>query len=209
MKLDQTVVNVTQDAAAQAAGRKMLFLLIAVFSLPVLLVTMMYFLNFRPSGSSYGLLIAPAVKVNYPANINAFNGKTLKSIQAEEKWKWVMLQSGACTKTCESKLIAMRKLHLSLGKELDRLQRVVLYTELPSESELKIIQSRYPDLIIVAADTPDYQHFIQQFQHVSSTPSFFMVVDPIGNLMMRYPEDADLKGVRKDMQRLLTYSWAG
>ena len=35
------------------------------------------------------------------------------------------------------------------------------------------------------------------------------LVDPIGNLMMRFPADPDPSGVIKDLQRLLKYSRLG
>jgi hypothetical protein len=35
------------------------------------------------------------------------------------------------------------------------------------------------------------------------------VVDPLGNLILRFPEDADPKRMIKDMSRLLKYSRVG
>jgi hypothetical protein len=35
------------------------------------------------------------------------------------------------------------------------------------------------------------------------------LIDPLGNLMMSYPKNAEPKGVRKDLMRLLKNSWAG
>jgi len=35
------------------------------------------------------------------------------------------------------------------------------------------------------------------------------LVDPLGNLMMRYPPDADAARIRRDMTRLLKYSRIG
>jgi hypothetical protein len=35
------------------------------------------------------------------------------------------------------------------------------------------------------------------------------VLDPAGNLMMQYPPEAEAKGVRADLERLLKFSWIG
>jgi cytochrome oxidase Cu insertion factor (SCO1/SenC/PrrC family) len=35
------------------------------------------------------------------------------------------------------------------------------------------------------------------------------LVDPLGNLMMYYPSDADPRGMIQDLQRLLKYSQIG
>ena len=33
------------------------------------------------------------------------------------------------------------------------------------------------------------------------------IVDPLGNVMMRYAEPIEMRGVLKDLERLLKYSW--
>jgi len=35
------------------------------------------------------------------------------------------------------------------------------------------------------------------------------LVDPLGNVMMRYPPGANPSGMLKDLTRLLKYSWVG
>ncbi len=42
----------------------------------------------------------------------------------------------------------------------------------------------------------------------SQTDGLYLV-DPLGNLMMRYDTNADFKGILKDLERLLKYSWVG
>jgi hypothetical protein len=37
----------------------------------------------------------------------------------------------------------------------------------------------------------------------------FYVIDPLGNVMMRYPENAEGQGMLRDLERLLKYSWVG
>jgi len=40
-------------------------------------------------------------------------------------------------------------------------------------------------------------------------PGSVVIIDPNGLAMMRYAPDADLKGIRADLERLLKYSWIG
>ena len=35
------------------------------------------------------------------------------------------------------------------------------------------------------------------------------VIDPMGQIILRYAPDADPRGILKDMERLLRYAWAG
>ncbi|MBK7676471.1 MAG: hypothetical protein IPJ27_17875 [Candidatus Accumulibacter sp.] len=37
----------------------------------------------------------------------------------------------------------------------------------------------------------------------------FYVIDPLGNVMMRYPEKPEMQGMLRDLERLLKYSWVG
>jgi hypothetical protein len=49
----------------------------------------------------------------------------------------------------------------------------------------------------------------RQFPHAGALRDHIYVVDPLGNLMMRYPRDPDPSKMIKDLQRLLKYSRIG
>ena len=109
---------------------------------------------------------------------------------------------GDCDVTCETQLHDLRQIHAELNKEIDRVQRVLLCTT--NAASLKEIQSRYPDLVILAG--PAVAKLATQFG--AKEPAVYLV-DPLGNLMMRYPAGFETRGMFKDLMRLLTYSSAG
>ena len=37
----------------------------------------------------------------------------------------------------------------------------------------------------------------------------FYIIDPLGNVMMRYPQEPEMQGMLRDLERLLKYSWVG
>jgi hypothetical protein len=86
------------------------------------------------------------------------------------------------------------------GKEQERIARLVL---LPGGAELPAgLLAEHPGLVVarthggVAAKFP-------------AGPRSLYVVDPLGNLVLSWPDDPDIKGVAKDLTRLLKASRIG
>ena len=42
---------------------------------------------------------------------------------------------------------------------------------------------------------------------LDNTGQGLLIADPLGNVIMRYDEAAEMRGVHKDLERLLKYSW--
>jgi hypothetical protein len=71
---------------------------------------------------------------------------------------------------------------------------------------VKTLQKQYPDLIILAGTAAETIEFAAKFNIAGGQ---VYLVDPLGNLMMSYPESMDPKGLFSDLKRLLKNSWAG
>jgi hypothetical protein len=56
---------------------------------------------------------------------------------------------------------------------------------------------------------PLAQDFVSSQGSALATPGRIYLVDPIGNLVLSYPPDADPSGMRKDLARLLHLSQLG
>jgi hypothetical protein len=69
-----------------------------------------------------------------------------------------------------------------------------------------------PDLTVAYVDSPTGQGLIAFLASAdgSTSPSrAVFVVDPLGNLVMRFPPDVDRKGLIKDLDKLLRLSHIG
>ena len=180
------------------SGRRTLTLLATVMLAPIIASYTAYYLFPREPKANYGALLptalAPAVAGTRPDG-SPFRLEDLRG-------RWVLLASGRgdCDTACERKLYATRQARTMQGKEQDRVVRAwfVLGDAAPSEALL----AQHPELVVV---------------HVSDTvPARFpggasplYLIDPLGNLVLRYPEDPDIKGIAKDLARLLTASRIG
>lgn len=185
-------------------GRLQFLALLAAFLLPIAIVGGMYWMNWNPGGAGYGTLIKPPRELALEA-MPTHDGKPFKPEDWRDKWHLVYISAGTCSGQCEKDLYEMRQIHASLAKEIERLQRVWLVKGEMSATDLQTMQQKYPDLVILpAADT-----LAQQFTAAGQADDRFYLVDPLGKLMMRYPKDAEAKGIRNDVLKLLRYSWAG
>jgi hypothetical protein len=175
-------------------GRVKLALIGAFFLLPVAASWLIWWLDLAPgTAGNYGTLLRPQA-VALPA-------------AGELKGKWVLVQfdGGACNEACERKLYFMRQVRRAQGRELQRVARLWLLTDSvqPGPELLKAIEGT------VIAPRGGIDAANGAFPAESSVTDHIYLVDPLGNLMMRFPRDPDPKRVIKDLQRLLKASSFG
>jgi cytochrome oxidase Cu insertion factor (SCO1/SenC/PrrC family) len=191
----------------QRRGRKLFLLMLTFFVVPIIVVILMYQFNWKPSGASLGELVKPPRLLDSSKELKDDEGVTLKPEFWKEKWSVVYI-ADQCEKACMDKLRDMRQLHVSLYKDITRTQRVLI-TNAQDVSEIK---NKYPDLIVINQPLEELSKLIQQFQlndENINTSNRLYLVDPLGHLMMSYSPAVPLADVRKDVTRLLRYSWAG
>lgn len=201
----------TQDTSRQpnpSQGRRMLLLLAAFFALPVVLVLAMYQLDWRPgSGSSHGELLAPPQPLQL-ADLHDVQGRPFAAAQWKDTWHLVYVAGTACAAECQAQARQLRQVHVSLNKGIGRVQRVLLVAAEAPDTDLAALQGLYPDLVVIAG--AGATALAEQFAPSSqANVAHVYLVDPLGNLMMRYPDGYAPNGLRRDLERLLRYSWAG
>ncbi len=184
---------------SQQRGRWVLFGMVLFFAAPIVIVLLMHFYNVHPTGASHGVLVAEAKPLLLP---------TSAAVEQNKLWqdKWNLLYvAERCEAQCQQKITEMRQIHASLEKDIPRVQRVLI-TAQPTEASIK---QQFPDLVIIS-DTATNTQVWQQITHLTQSQEVSIyLVDPFGNLAMRFPPSLPAKDVRKDLLRLLKYSWAG
>ena len=199
--------NSEQLSEQQRKGRMVLLLMVVFFMVPMLVVIAMYKFNWKPAGDSYGKLVNPPHVISNASELMDSNGNTLPALLWKDKWSIVYI-SDECAAKCQNKLHDMRQLHVSLYKDMIRVQRVWLTTM----SDVSQIKKEYPDMIIINQPNEQLNSLMRQFELVDEMiekDNKFYLVDPLGFYMMQYDEDTPLANVRKDMVKLLKSSWAG
>lgn len=191
----------------QRTGRLILLSMLIFFIAPIVTVLAMYKYDWRPTGVSIGELIVPAHLISMDAAIQQNDGTSVNHEVWKDKWSMVYV-SEACEDVCQRKLHDMRQLHVSLYKDILRMQRVLITTS----TEVSQLKKDYPDMLILNQPMQSVVDLMQQFevnhQPASHSNSIYLV-DPLGHAMMRYAPNVEAKLVRKDIIRLMKYSWAG
>jgi hypothetical protein len=172
-------------------GRLKLALLAAFFLLPVAASWIAWRFELVPGvAGNYGTLLPPR-----PAALPAV---------AALKGKWVLVQfdGGACGPACERKHYFMRQVRRAQGKEMERVERLWLVTD--SVSPNAQLRVAIEGVVIAPAGAAE-----SGFPAERAVADHIYLVDPLGNLMMRFPRDPDPVRVIKDLQRLLRASSFG
>jgi len=200
-------INQLDTAQKPGNGRKVLIALSAVFILPFTIAALLHFLDIRPSGKSFGNLVTPPVSLAIPALIDG-KSKIFAANNWQKKWNIVVIEHSACEISCQEKIDLVSKVQTSLNKDIERVQRILI---LPTEKNINLIatlQNKFPDLIILTENKQSMSQFLSKFE-VYGQPHSIYLVDPLGNLMMNYPQDFKPRELRGDLVRLLKNSWAG
>jgi len=195
----------SQSQRASAAGgntarsNRTLWLVLAACLLPFLAATALYIFAPPKQRMNYGELIEPMLLPDI--GLSMLDGKSLQL--ADLRGKWVMLQvdESSCERDCREKLYNMRQVRLTQGKNMERILRLwVVRDEGPIDPALL---TDYEGTLVVRAGKGQW---LQKLSASGSVHDPIWLVDPLGNIMLRYPLHADPSGMKNDLARLLKVS---
>lgn len=201
------------DPDKRRRSRIKLVAIFAIFAIPLLLASI-YLHLVRSSGGSIGdtsrgQLISPAVPLTeftLHATDGEFNLDTVRGI-----WTLLYIPRGDCLETCERNLYHMRQVRLALNHRMDRVQRAVL---LQSSGQINSeLLDQHPGLIAASGDEAERTRLsdqvikAQQGMELLEDPIY--LIDPFGNIMLRFPSDLQPKSMLKDIKHLLKVSRIG
>jgi len=190
-------------------------LVLAVCAAPLVGSYLTYYV-IKPKGgvTNFGALIDPRQHPIPAMASTTLDGKpaTLESY----KGKWIMLKVGPsdCKQDCQDQLFAMRQLRTMQGKEMERIERVWMITD---DQPLDTLLMRVNDgTRMLRAPAAVIDKWLPLEQGAGDRVSDHVyLIDPLGNLMMRFPKGAvssdteKVKKVHKDISKLLKASAIG
>ena len=176
-----------------------------VCAAPVIASYVTYYV-IRPEGRrNYGELVTPQRPLPAVATTD-LNGKTSDLTALKNQWLLISVAGGACDAACQQRLYFQRQLRESLGKEKGRLERVWLVLDAAE------IDTRLRPALTEATVLRTPANAVLQWLPPAAdqrAEDHLYVVDPLGNLMMRFPANMDAAGAAKakrDLDRLLRAS---
>lgn len=183
-------------------SNKTLWLVAAVCIAPfVASFTAYYF--YQPEGRiNYGTLMDARQLPRTPLTLA--DGGTFSLKQLEGKWMFVVVDDAACDEYCEKKLWQIRQVRKTQGKYPERIERVWLMTGQGEPAQR--LRTEFDGTWLVRAGG---SKVLDALPFEGALRDHIYLVDPLGNLVLRYPRDADPSRMRKDLERLLKISRIG
>lgn len=204
----------TDSTPNRTASRLKLIAVFSVFAVPFIIATV-WFNQLKTEGESAGNrangeLVAPARPLA-EFEQTALEGATVAALaDIKDQWTVVYFHQGDCGELCQKTLYDSRQVHISLGKEMHRVRRLFV-TDTPLVAE---VSELHLQLQTSGLDASDKGLMAQIREHVGAETfdadsEQLYLVDPLGNLMMRFPSELPQKLFLKDLKVLLKASRIG
>jgi cytochrome oxidase Cu insertion factor (SCO1/SenC/PrrC family) len=200
-------MNSAVDGNLRKRNMRTIGLLAAIFFLPLVASFYMYYGGaWRPATSTaHGELYQPARPLP-KADLRDASGEFAPADVLNEKWSLVYVGGGACDEACRSALYFMRQTRLSLNNEMTRVSRIFLATSQCCDREF--LEREHAGLVTLDASGPEAADLVAAFPAQDRELSLY-IVDPLGNLVMRYDTRDTPKGLLTDLKKLLKLSHIG
>jgi hypothetical protein len=195
------MTTATVPADRPHRGKHILLLIFACCAAPVVASYWAYY-GLQPARRvNYGELLpvvrAPEVQATQP------DGRALSLAAFRGKWVLLQVDTGACAEACLKKLYATRQARTMQNAEAERIVRVWLVRDSAAPSATLLAEHAG---LAVAHVPPESLRWLPAAR---SPDDYVYLLDPLGNVMMRFPADPDIKALSRDLARLLKASRIG
>jgi hypothetical protein len=180
--------------------RAKLALILGGFALPIVASFFVYaFMRPAPT-ANYGELLMSPESIT-ASTFTRTTGAPFRFPELAGRWILLAAEGGTCDDTCQSKLIAIRQVRLALGREADRVAMVTVLAQ--SAASTAGLEAAFPGMVFARAQVP------MPASSAIADRAHIYLVDPLGNVMMRWPARPDYKRMKADLDRLLRASQIG
>lgn len=188
-------------------GRWTLVGLFALFFGPLLVAMGWYAFvpGYAPPSTPAGTLIEPARPLE-PFQLESREGETLTLDDLRGYWYLVHFVPEDCDAACRERLYETRQVRDALGEDRSRVRRLAVAASGRATSGLDAILKQHPRLVVMNGDGAG--DFGRQFPDERAAGTVF-VVDPLGNLMMRFQAKMPPADMLDDLEKLLKLSRIG
>lgn len=187
------------DASQTNKTNLQLWLILAICVLPIIASTALYLLWTPTQFVNHGELVEPVPLAD--VSWSQSGGASFAFSELNGRWVFVSIDDAACDEHCLRKLYLMRQLRLTQGKDAERIERVWLIDDGRQPAPQTLAEYEGTQAIVLSETET-----LSLFQSSDHRKDYIFLIDPIGNLMMRFPRDVDPSRMKKDITKLLRVS---
>ena len=172
----------------------------------VLLLSWLYFTQiFDPDGSYDGKTRQNGVFFKSYFNFNQFkNSQGNDDILEFEDGKWVLSVYVTNADKSADSIYLMRQLNVALNRDINKLKRVLFYSNKLLERDLLDIKSQYPRVELVEDKNGVLLNVLQKNSKLNfNTDNPIFIIDPYGRAVMYFNPGTDPKLILKDLKVLI------
>jgi len=193
--------------ALRRRARRTLLLLALVCVLPVLASYFMFYV-WQPQGRVNSGALLPLTPLPQ-SGLNGLGGQpALTRSELEGRWMLVVAAPAECDAACERAMYVSRQARIAQAKEMERVGRLWLVSDGAEPAADHLPGASVADQLRIARADAAWLAALPQW-----APGAIHLVDPLGNVMMRFDDPGDTtaaaRALTKDLQRLLKYSALG
>ncbi len=184
-------------------GHRQLLLIGLVFLGPLAFAAWLYFGGsaLQPEGrTNHGELLQPIISLG-----DALPPESPLHAVYDDGWVLVHAEAGACADSCRGALYTMRQSRLMLGREMERLEWVLLHGAM--QPDTVFLAEEHPGLITMQDDS--LLQLLDNKRPATLPAGGFFLIDPLGNLVMYFSPGLDPADMVEDIKRLLRLSRIG
>ena len=183
------------DPAIRRRGRLQLLLILLLTLGPMALATSMYTLKFWvPESRNYhGEMIG-----------NGQGRAALGVTSDEQRWQLLVTAPQGCDADCQQLVYLARQLQIGLGRDASRATHALAVGQPVDAAYATRLQREYPQLQRYTLHVPTYTQSAE-----GNGSAQLWIVDPHGNLVLRYDPQVKGKDVLTDLRHLLKLSNIG
>ncbi len=197
---------IADDARRTRRGRWQMFGVLAVCAAPVIASYFAYYV-IRPEGrTNYGELVAPK-PMPATLSLRTLDGAAVAPSSLHDQWLLVVVADAACDATCETNLYLQRQLRETMGREMERMDKLWLVTDdgTPRPEVLEAIAGGHAPATVLRVPREELAQWLTPADGHTLDQHLYLV-DPMGRWMLREPAEPDPAKVKRDMERLLRAS---
>lgn len=177
--------------------RRTLWVLLAVFFMPLLAAFVLYYgVGWRPAGgTNHGELLQPVKQM--PA----------QAAPLQEKWALVYVGDGRCDEDCRRALVMARQTRLALNQEMTRVERAFFAVD--GCCDRTYLEQEHPGLQVFDSTAGETRAALLAALPQQDLRHDLIIVDPRGNIVLRFDSRQNPRGLLDDLKKLLKLSHIG